>query len=214
MAQAVRGHHAYVSNAEASPAGPPYRRNMFFYIGKRFRQNRGMHGNNPCKGCTSPTSIAGGHWRLATDWPLQRRPHRQCSLRLRTSCRLQHIQGGDARSAGPWWLRTRARPPARGENGDRMQNTGQTTARVVQTWTATRGARRISRRVSWDGVTKRSSRLERASCARHACHAGRRVAAPSTRSRSGGARLLRLRRPGCHTTRHTPGAGAEERSGR
>ena len=103
---------------------------------------------------------------------------------------------------------------ARGENGDRMQNTGQTTARVVQTWTATRGARRISRRVSWDGVTKRSSRLERASCARHACHAGRRVAAPSTRSRSGGARLLRLRRPGCHTTRHTPGAGAEERSGR
>jgi len=87
MAQAVRGHHAYVSNAEASPAGPPYRRNMFFYIGKRFRQNRGMHGNNPCKGCTSPTSIAGGHWRLATDWPLQRRPHRQCSLRLRTGRR-------------------------------------------------------------------------------------------------------------------------------
>jgi len=144
--------------------------------------------------------------------PKQRDARQQ--LRLRTSCRLQHIQGGDARSAGPWWLRTRARPPARGENGDRMQNTGQTTARVVQTWTATRGARRISRRVSWDGVTKRSSRLERASCARHACHAGRRVAAPSTRSRSGGARLLRLRRPGCHTTRHTPGAGAEERSGR
>jgi len=201
MAQAVRGHHAYVSNAEASPAGPPYRRNMFFYIGKRFRQNRGMHGNNPCKGCTSPTSIADGHWRPATDWPLQRRPHRQCSLRLRT---------GRRRAVS----RSLVAAHARGENGDRMQNTGQTTARVVQTWTATRGARRISRRVSWDGVTKRSSRLERASCARHACHAGRRVAAPSTRSRSGGARLLRLRRPGCHTTRHTPGAGAEERSGR
>ena len=201
MAQAVRGHHAYVSNAEASPAGPPYRRNMFFYIGKRFRQNRGMHGNNPCKGCTSPTSIADGHWRPATDWPLQRRPHRQCSLRLRT---------GRRRAVS----RSLVAAHARGENGDRMQNTGQTTARVVQTWTATRGARRISRRVSWDGVTKRSSRLERASCARHACYAGRRVAAPSTRSRSGGARLLRLRRPGCHTTRHTPGAGAEERSGR
>ena len=145
-------------------------------------------------GCTSPSSVF-----LAAAYVLPSSTHTGARRRV-VRC--------------PWWLRTRARPPARGENGDRMQNTGQTTARVVQTWTATRGARRISRRVSWDGVTKRSSRLERASCARHACHAGRRVAAPSTRSRSGWARLLRLRRPGCHTTRHTPGAGAEERSGR
>ena len=86
----------------------------------------------------------------------------------------------------PWWLRTRARPPARGENGDRMQNTGQTTARVVQTWTATRGARRISRRVSWDGVTKRSSRLERASCApRLPCRPSRRRAQHTVAERGG-----------------------------
>ena len=167
------------------------------------------------EGCTATTPARDAHRqrRLPADTG-DRPPTGHCSAALIVSVPCGCVQGGDARSAGPWWLRTRARPPARGENGDRMQNTGQTTARVVQTWTATRGARRISRRVSWDGVTKRSSRLERASCARHACHAGRRVAAPSTRSRSGGARLLRLRRPGCHTTRHTPGAGAEERSGR
>jgi hypothetical protein len=61
--------------------------------------------------------------------------------------------------------------------------------RPWRTWTAgTRGARRrISRRVSWDGVKKRRWRLACESFvrgARQACHAGRRVAAPSTRSPS------------------------------